>query len=347
MGTSGAATERSDGRPPHVVVVGSYGVGLTLTTDRVPDAGETVIGRSFSTGHGGKGSNQAVAARRLGARVTLLSQVGTDTFGGDARGLWTAEGVDHRLVRTAPGSTMVGVILVDATGENRIAIAPGVLSEFGPEHLGGLDAALADADALLVGLEIPLETAAAALQAGRRAGVTTVLNPAPAPPEPLPHHVLALVDHLVPNRTEAARLTGIAADSDASALLHGAGLASVDTVVLTLGGDGALVRTAGATTALAAHPVATVVDTTGAGDTFSAAYTVRLAAGDHPVPAARFATRAAAHCVGIAEVVPSLPYWSDLTGETHAASRDGDRCPDDRSPAGYRLSLTAGDRSVP
>ena len=167
------------------MVVGSYGVGLTLATDRVPDAGETVIGRSFSTGHGGKGSNQAVAARRLGARVTLFTAVGADAFGAGARALWDDEGVEHDQVVTGTGSTMVGVILVDASGENRIAIAPGVLSDFGPQHLDRLADALADCDVLLVGLEIPLATAVAALRAGRAAGVTTVLNPAPAPLEPL------------------------------------------------------------------------------------------------------------------------------------------------------------------
>lgn len=297
---------------PHVVVVGSYGVGLTLTTDRVPDAGETVIGRSFSTGHGGKGSNQAVAARRLGARVTLFSAVGTDEFGVGGRALWDVEGVEHDGVVTSPGSTMVGVILVEANGENRIAIAPGVLSDFGPQHLDGLADALVDCDVLLVGLEIPLTTAVAALRAGRAAGVTTVLNPAPAPPTPLAASTLELVDHLVPNRSEAAQLVGLGVDADPHSLLAGPTLVAVPTVVLTLGRDGALVRTGGVVTAIPAVAVDTVVDTTGAGDTFSAAYAVQLARNADPVTAARFAAQAAAHCVGIAEVIPSLPHLADL-----------------------------------
>lgn len=296
----------------HVVVVGSYGVGLTLATDRVPEPGETVIGHSFSTGHGGKGSNQAVAARRLGATVTLFSMIGSDAFGQGARDLWSDEGVDHDHVAVAEGSTMVGVILVDATGENRIAIAPGVLTSFGPDDLAGLDTALETADVLLVGLEIPVATAVAALQAGRRAGVPTVLNPAPAPPEPLPADLLSFVDHLLPNRTEAAHLTGRATDSDPFDLLADTSLDRVPTVVLTLGAEGALVRSGDEICAVPAVPVADVVDTTGAGDTFSAAYSVQLARGADPVTAARFAARAAAHCVGIAEVIPSLPYDRDL-----------------------------------
>ena len=313
MGPLGVSDDTDDDAArPHVVVVGSYGVGLTLVTDRVPDAGETVIGRSFSTGHGGKGSNQAVAARRLGARVTLFTAVGADAFGAGARALWDDEGVEHDRVVTGAGSTMVGVILVDASGENRIAIAPGVLSEFAPHHLDGLPSVLAGCDVLLVGLEIPLATAVAALRAGRAAGVTTVLNPAPAPLEPLAPSVLDLVDHLVPNRSEAARLVGRDVGTDARSLLAGPELAGVATVVLTLGGDGALVRTGGVVTPIPAAAVDAVVDTTGAGDTFSAAYVVQLARGADPVTAARFAARAAAHCVGIAEVVPSLPRLSDL-----------------------------------
>ena len=177
MDTSSLESRADD--PPRVVVVGSYGVGLTLVADRFPAAGETVVGRSFATGHGGKGSNQAVAAARLGATVTLCSAVGTDDFGERARGLWSMEGVDHHLVSTVDGSTMVGVILVDSSGENRIAIAPGVLDAFSADRLAGLDEVLVGADVLLVGLEIPVDTATAALRAGRVAGVTTVLNPGP------------------------------------------------------------------------------------------------------------------------------------------------------------------------
>ena len=230
-----------------IVVVGSYGVGLSLTMERMPEAGETVTGEQFSTGHGGKGSNQAVAAARLGATAVLCTAVGSDPFGEQAKALWADEGVDSTMVRTLPGSTMVGVILVDAAGENRIAIAPGVLADFTAECLDGLETALADADVLLVGLEIPVDTAHEALRIGRDAGVVTVLNPAPAPPAALPAGMLALVDHVTPNRTEAARLAGLPTRQRAARRSIGAAcFADVGTAVLTLGGDGALIRHGGA-----------------------------------------------------------------------------------------------------
>lgn len=302
---------RDDSRPT-IVVVGSYGAGLTLRCERVPDAGETVVGRSFSSGHGGKGSNQAIAAARLGARVSFCSVVGDDDFGSSALQLWILEGVDSRLVHVATGSTMVGVILVDATGENRIAIAPGVLDGFSPSLLNGLDEVLNSAQVLLVGLEIPVATAFEALAAGRRAGVTTVLNPAPVPTAPLPSGMLEMVDHLLPNRTEAAQLAGCPVDADPDELAGSACFQPVDTLVMTLGAAGCLVRTDDVVTLVPATPVADVVDTTGAGDSFAAAYAVGIAEGLDALEAARFAVRAAAHSVRTSEVVPSLPYRHEV-----------------------------------
>lgn len=308
-----------DDRRPRVVVVGSYGVGLTVTADRVPDAGETIVGGSFSSGHGGKGSNQAVAAARLGADVALFTAVGSDPFGTGARELWDAEGVDARRAVTIDGSTMVGVILVEAGGENRITIVPGVLEAFQPEHLGALEEVLVGADVLLTGLEIPAATAMAALETARRAGITTVLNPAPAPPGPLPAGMLALVDHLIPNRTEAARLAGLSTEADAHDLLAAECFAEIPTIVMTLGPQGAIVRSGGVVTEVAATEVE-AVDTTGAGDCFNAAYAVALARGADPVDAGRFAARAAAISVTRAQVIPSLPYADDLVALTEGRS---------------------------
>lgn len=305
-------------RRPRVVVVGSYGVGLTVTTDRAPEPGETLKGHTFAAGHGGKGSNQAVAAARLGADVQLFSAVGDDQFGRDARELWASEGVDAEQCVTIPGSTMVGVILVEATGENRIAIVSGVLDAFGPAHLEGLPSALATADVLLTGLEIPVETAAAALLAARRAGVTTVLNPAPAPPGPLPPDLLELVDHLIPNRTEAATLAGLATTTDPAILIDAACFERVPHVVLTLGEQGAMIRSRQGTQLIAASQV-DAIDTTGAGDTFNAAYAVALANGAGPPDAAAIACRAAAISVTRSQVIPSLPYAHELEAVSGSA----------------------------
>jgi ribokinase len=298
-----------------VIVVGSYGVGLSLTMERMPEAGETVTGEQFSTGHGGKGSNQAVAVARLGATAVLCTAVGSDAFGEQAKALWADEGVDFTMVRTLPGSTMVGVILVDAAGENRIALAPGVLADYTADCLDGLVTALTDADVLLVGLEIPVDTAHEALRLGRDAGVVTILNPAPAPPVALPAGMLALADHVTPNRTEAARLAGLPTDSDPAVLVGAACFADVGTTVLTLGRDGALIRQGDAVDKIDAVVARHVVDTTGAGDAFNGAYAVSLAGDLAPIDAARFAARAASWCVSRREVIPSLALRSDLEPE--------------------------------
>ena len=315
---------------PKVVVVGSYGVGLSLTMERMPEAGETVTGRHFASGHGGKGSNQAVAVARLGATAVLCSAVGSDPFGEHAKALWADEGVDCTMVRTLPGSTMVGVILVDAAGENRIALAPGVLADYTAECLDGLDAALTDADVLLVGLEIPVDTAHEALRIGRRAGVITILNPAPAPPDALPAGMLALADHVTPNRTEAARLAGLPLDSDPAALIGAVCFADVGTTVLTLGSDGALIRQGDDIAKIEAVVAPSVVDTTGAGDAFNGAYAVRLADRATPIAAARFAARAASWCVTKREVIPSLAFRRDLElpgGATDSRLTTTEPCP--------------------
>jgi len=296
-----------------IAVVGSYGVGLTMRVARTPHPGETLTGGVFSSGHGGKGSNQAVAAARLGAEVSLLTAVGPDTFGDRARELWRAEGVAADLVVTAAAATMVGVILVEPSGENRIVIAPGALDQLSPADVDAFEDVIASADVLVTGFEIPVATARRALQLARRHGVHTLLNPAPAPRQPLDAELWGLVDVITPNRTEAARLTGEPGlDSPracaAAIRRHYRGL-----TIITLGGAGCLVDEPGAEPRLvAAVPARHVVDTTGAGDAFAGALAVALARGDELDAAVRFASAAGAHAVGIAEVIPSLPRPADL-----------------------------------
>jgi ribokinase len=296
-----------------VAVVGSYGVGMTMRLPRLPVAGETLLGGTYSSGHGGKGSNQAVAAARLGAEVAFLTAVGDDTLGTAARDLWAAEGVDASGTVTVPdAATMVGMILVEPSGENRIVIAAGALDHLDRAHVEAFGPQLAAADIAVVSLEIPLETALTAIRAARDAGTCTLLNPAPA--QALPEDAWERIDVLTPNRTEAAILLGHDPDADESpeslaAQLHAKG---VGTVVLTLGGDGALVHDAdGSRLVPAASPTA-VVDTTGAGDAFTAALAVELAAGASTDAAVRFAALAGAHAVSIHEVIPALPRRADL-----------------------------------
>ncbi|WP_031507882.1 ribokinase [Streptomyces megasporus] len=295
-----------------IAVVGSYGAGLTMRVPKAPAAGETVSGGAFDPGPGGKGSNQAIGAARLGAEVSLLTAVGDDDFGRSARELWRREGVGADHVLTAQAPTMVGFILVEPSGENRIAIAPGALDELDAAAVEPFRAEIASADVLVVSMEIPEEAVVAALRAGRESGTTTLLNPAPA--RPLPEDAWPLIDVITPNQTEAPVLLGLGdghglGDEDlVRALRERTGGA----VLLTRGGEGALIARESGVTAIPPHPAGTVVDTTGAGDSFTAALAVALAEGRDLDQAARFAAAAGAHTVTIAGVVPALPTRDQL-----------------------------------
>jgi ribokinase len=269
-----------------IAVVGSYGVGLTFGLQRAPERGETLIGQLFRTDHGGKGSNQAVGAARLGAEVSLLTAVGEDAFGDGAFALWTDEGVDASAVRRSRLPTMTAAILVEASGDNRIVVVPGALSTLTPADVDDFAAQIEAADVLLVQLEIPVETALHALLVARGVGVRTVLNPAPAPPEP----ITPAADYLTPNETEAPAVAGAAG-----------------TTILTLGEQGARLGD-DHVPAFPARPV----DTTGAGDAFCAAFAVALAEGASDLEAVRWGCAGGAHMVEHEGVIPGLPTRAEL-----------------------------------
>ena len=269
-----------------IAVVGSYGVGLTFGSARAPERGETVIGTLFRHDHGGKGSNQAVGAARLGAEVVFLTAVGGDDFGDGAFGLWAEEGVDASAVVKVPLPTMTAAILVEETGDNRIVVVPGALSALSPAHVDAFAEQIAAADVLLVQLEIPVETALHAIETARAAGVRTVLNPAPAPPSA----IAPAADYLTPNESEAFAVEG------ADGIL-----------VVTLGDQGA--RLGG--DRIPAFP-ARPVDTTGAGDAFCAAFAVALAEGAEDADAVRWGCAAGAHMVEHEGVIPGLPTRGQL-----------------------------------
>jgi ribokinase len=268
-----------------VAVVGSYGVGLTVELDRVPEAGETIVGRTFRIDHGGKGSNQAVGAARLDAEVDFLTAIGEDAFGHAAIALWQAEGVRAEAI-LSDAATMTAPILVEPGGENRIVVVPGALEHLTPAHVDAFSDRIAAADVCVVQLEIPVWTALYALEVATAAGVRTILNPAPAPAEP----IAPRCDYVTPNETEAAAVR----DSDA-------------TLVLTLGDEGAELRGE----RIPAFP-ADPVDTTGAGDAFTAAFAVALAEGVDEREAVRWGCAAGAHMVEHQGVVPGLPTREQL-----------------------------------
>lgn len=291
-----------------VIVVSSVNVDLVVAVERIPEPGETVVGGRFERHHGGKGGNQAVAAARLGADTAFVGAIGDDTFGDDARAALAAEGIDLRgLARLSGEATGVALILVDASGENSIAVAGGANRALRPEHVRDALASLHPraGDVLLVGHEIPTAVTREALRIGGEAGATTILNPAPA--VGLEPDTLALADILTPNRGELAVLAGDAGSPGQAAQALRERLAST-AVLVSLGADGAILVRAGRSTSLPAAAV-TVIDSTGAGDALNGALAAGLADGRPLAEAAARAVVAASLAVtraGAREGMPSL-----------------------------------------
>lgn len=300
---------------PEVLVVGSVNVDLSLEVERFPDPGETVLGRGLARGGGGKGANQAVAARRLGRRVALVGRVGDDGDGRSMRELLEREGIDLSLLGTAPQSpTGLAVIEVDPSGENRIVVLPGANGQVDLVDLDRAGPTIEQAEVIVAQLEVPVDVVEDLARRPRRG--LLILNPAPAMPVDL-----AGVDVVVPNRSELAILAGAEPSS---------GNANVDDVVdqlrsltvvpaaavVTLGSAGALVvegLDGGklSVEAIAARPVG-VVDTTGAGDAFCGGLADALCLGADLVEAARWATRVAAVAVTRPGAWPALPRRAEL-----------------------------------
>jgi ribokinase len=278
---------------PVVVVVGSVNVDLVVAAERLPERGETVLGRRLERHGGGKGANAAVAAARLGAEARLVAAVGDDALGEEALAELRREGVDVGWVARAAGeATGAALIVVDAGGDNQIAVGAGANAALTPDHVRrALDGALERAGCLLVSLEIPHETAVAAVEAGRERGVPVVVNPAPARTSAL--ELAPLGPLFTPNSGEAQRLTGEPDKLRAAAALAQRTAAPV---IVTDGREGALLLEEPGDEALVLPPPSGLeaVDTTGAGDTFSAALATRIAAGDELRAAAAFAVVAGA-----------------------------------------------------
>ncbi|MFC5502926.1 PfkB family carbohydrate kinase [Lysinimonas soli] len=253
-----------------VIVVGSVNVDLVAAGGRMPRPGETVSMARFAEAQGGKGGNQASAAAALGARTYLVGAVGSDHWGAAARADLAARGVEVSGLATVDGATGVAIILVDDDGENSIAIVPGANSAVTPVVVASALDAIDEPQAIVVAcLEVPLDAVEEAARVAARRGWGFVLNPAPAPLGALPASLLAAASVITPNETELESLGGVAA-----LLAAGAGA-----VVVTRGGEGAELHRAGAAPQHIAPIPADVVDTTGAGDAFTAALAVGLAEG--------------------------------------------------------------------
>ncbi|WP_370323791.1 ribokinase [Euzebya sp.] len=260
---------------PRIAVVGSTMIDLIAYVDRVPAAGETVIGRRFSQGFGGKGANQAVMAARLGAQVAMVACVGDDAFGQQTLDNLVEMGVDTAHVRQVPGTSGIAPIWVEADGSNRIVIVPGANDELTADAAVSAITALAHVDVVVGQLEVPQPATTAAFEAARRRGAVTILNPAPF--APLSTELLAATDWLVPNEVELEGLVGPVDPNDDTAL-EGAVRALGPRLLVTLGAAGAVLVGEGAVVRVPA-PSVDAVDSTGAGDAFIGAFAVGMALG--------------------------------------------------------------------
>ena len=306
-------------RPPKITVVGSYVVGMTIRAPRFAVVGESLIGTDFDMGPGGKGSNQAIGAARLGAQVNLLEKIGKDIFAQEALKFYASEGMDTQYIIQDPESyTGVAFITLNQAGENLIVVDVGANDQLSSEDVDAFQPVIADSDVVMSILEIRAEPAARAMALGREAGAITILNPAPA--RPLPESIYKDIDVLTPNETELKILLGIAPDEpgDVIELARAIQKRGVGSVVVTRGEAGALVvHSDGSVTEIPGIEV-DVVDTTGAGDAFNAALGTALGEGRTLTEAARFAVVAGGLCCTKLGVIPALPYRQAVEG--HLAS---------------------------
>jgi ribokinase len=294
-------------KTPKITVVGSFAVGMTIRASKLPIFGETMLGTDFDMGPGGKGSNQAVATARLGARSSLLAMVGTDKLASIATDLYSAEGVDASLViQRAERATGVGFIILNAKGENFIILDMGANELLDADAVEAAGAQIAASDVVMTVLEVPTPAAARAMELGRKHGATTILNPAPA--RALPTSIFESVDYLTPNESELRILLNLPADDPRSSheLAGELRRRGVRNVITTLGREGAMILTDTLNVRVPAIGVE-VTDTTGAGDAFNSGFAVALAEGRDLIEAVRFGVA----CGGVActklGVIPSLP----------------------------------------
>lgn len=297
-----------------VTVQGIFAADLTCWASRMPGWGETILGEKFRVGPGGKGSNQAIAAARLGAEVVFITKLGRDMFGDMARRTYAAEGISDRHIHVSQEQmTGAAAIVVDAArGENAIIVVPGSCDELSLSEIDGAAADIAASAVFLTQFELKLPVVERAMRIAAEKGVKVVLNPAPA--VPVDTSVYRLVDYLTPNESEAAVLSGTPVDSvDAASRAADFFLQrGVRNVLVTLGGRGVLVKNAALCQHIPAIEAGHVVDTTGAGDAFNGGFAVALAEGADILSAARFGCAVAGLAVTRVGTAPAMPYRGEV-----------------------------------
>lgn len=300
-------------RSKPVVILGVFVADTAYRAARAPRMGETILGSSFKLGPGGKGSNQAVAAGKLGADVSFITRLGRDPFADMALATWREAGVKPAVIETPESYTGAAYIFVEeTTGNNAIIVCPGAATLITPADIDANTDLIRSAGVFVTQLEQPIEAARRALEIARGAGVTTILNPAPA--APLPDGIFALCDYVTPNETEAEELTGVGVQDLGGAQRAGDVLLAkgAKAAVVTLGEKGALFHAPGISEHVPALTAGPVVETTGAGDAFNGGFAAALARGDTPLDAIRFACAVAGISVTRPGTAPSMPTLEEV-----------------------------------
>lgn len=300
-----------------IVILGIFVADTAYRADRMPKMGETILGRTFALGPGGKGSNQAVAAAmarsEAGGRTHFITRLGKDDFAQIARSTWARAGVEAEV--TEDGDSYTGaafIFLEEATGNNAIIVSPGAAARITPADLDAKAALIRSASVFVTQLEQPIPAARRGLEIARAAGVTTILNPAPA--AALDDALLALCDYVTPNESEAEALTGLPVTSVAEAEVAADALLArgVGEVVITLGSNGALYRDRTRSVHVPVISAGPVVETTGAGDAFNGGFAVALSEGRDVVEAVRFGCATAGISVTRPGTAPAMPARAEI-----------------------------------
>ncbi len=297
----------------HIAILGVFVADTAFRADRAPRIGETIMGNSFALGPGGKGSNQAVAAARAGAKTHFLTRLGKDTFAELALATWAEAGVIPEVSQHDDEYTGAAYIFIEeATGDNAIIVCPGVAMGITPADIEACAELIASASVFVTQLEQPIDAAMRALEIARSGGAQTILNPAPA--AELPPEIFRLCDFVTPNESEAEAVTGIKVTDIASAkAAAGAFLElGVGAALITLGEMGALLGDRNGHVHVPAIEAGAVVETTGAGDAFNGGFAVGLSEGMTPADAARFGAATAGISVTRPGTAPSMPRRDEI-----------------------------------
>ena len=296
-----------------IVILGAFVADTAYRADRPPRMGETIFGNSFKLGPGGKGSNQAVAAARLGGDVTFVTKLGRDPFADIALKTWSDAGVTARVTHDDTSYTGAAYIFVEeSTGDNAIIVCPGAAAEISVADVETEADLIRSAEVFMTQFEQPMDAALAGLRIAREAGVRTVLNPAPA--AVLPEGMLALCDYVTPNEQETEEITGVkvATEEDGRRAAEVLLSRGVGAAIITLGEKGALFHTRDRSELVPAFEAGAVVETTGAGDAFNGGLATALAAGDDPLAAVRFGCATAGISVTRPGTAPSMPSAAEV-----------------------------------